>query len=168
MIIFDRIHQEFRSISDKVTLSTYVKEGTDSFLNSASSCNSGYLIKTEIRQFSGVSCRCSERNTLLVPPSVFLVVSVLPEKCSFALGDWGVRINYSTALLNSRVLGHQLNFFSHDEQLPLTKHGKAYSVWLWTKVRNGVSISLEEQWSYNPLKIAQVLVFHSRNKIIHG
>lgn len=87
MITFDGIHQEFRSISTKVTLSTYVKEGADLFLNSASSCNSGCLIKTEIRQFSGVSCSCSERNTLLVPLSVFLVVSVLLEKRRFALGD---------------------------------------------------------------------------------
>lgn len=87
MITFDGIHQEFRSISAEVTLSPYVKEGTDSFLDSASSCNSGCLIKAEIRQFSGVSCSCSERNTLVVPLSVFLVVSVLPEECSCALGD---------------------------------------------------------------------------------
>lgn len=87
MITFDGIHQEFRSISTEVTLSTHVKEGADSFLNSASSCNSGCLIKTEIRQLSGVSCSCLERNTLLVPLSVFLVVSVLPQQCRFALGD---------------------------------------------------------------------------------
>lgn len=86
MVTFDRIHQEFRSLSTEAALSTYVKEGTDSFLNSASSCNSGCLIKTEIRQFSGVSCSCSERNILLVSLSVSLVVPVLPEKGRFALG----------------------------------------------------------------------------------
>lgn len=37
MITFDGIHQEFRFISTKVTLSTYVKEGADWFLNSVSS-----------------------------------------------------------------------------------------------------------------------------------
>lgn len=106
MITFDGFFQEVKPISLEVALSTYVQESTASFLKSGSSCNSGCPTKTEIRQFSGVSCSCSERDTLLASLSVVLVVPVLPEKCRFGLGDcwcgaWGAGINYSTALLNS-------------------------------------------------------------------
>lgn len=74
MITFD-----VKPISLEVALSTYIQEGVVSFLCDPF-CNSDCPIKTEIRQFSGVSHSCPQMDALLRSLSALLVVSVVPPQ----------------------------------------------------------------------------------------
>lgn len=149
MVTFEGFYQEVKPISLEVPLSTYIQEATTSFLKFVSSCNSDYLVKTEIRQFSCVFCSCSERDILLAFLSVMLVVPVLPENAGLTFEAAVVVPEESVSIIPQlywtpwvRVtIWISSPMISNCLSLSMERH---YSIWLWTTVRSSIFISLEE------------------------